>query len=256
MIAKGIGKRAFRLMNAVNAALVDSVMVGVASRLKVGPIKKADELGEAFDRLIWDEEFQRAVGRATADEERVRSRFTKAESAFQNVRWCDVSRRTYSPTAQTATQRLLRQLDGLVGRCEELPEVAEVRADAYRYAYIQLAGFLEQSLLIVGRSLVTNRAFAEGLQHGLSYLDRLRRNPTEDEVLRYVARFSERWADDLAAWFAVDNRGDQINALVGIRNGLAHGSSFGGGPRSFADYYIVVLELVEWLVERFETSLS
>ncbi len=164
--------------------------------------------------------------------------------------------KTYSPAAQTETQRLRRQLDGLVARCEELPEVAEIRADAYRYAYIQLAGFLEQSLLIVGRSLVNKRAFAEGLQHGLSHLDRLWRNPTEDEILKYVARFSESWADDLATWFAVDNRGDQVNALVGIRNGLAHGSSFGGGARSFADYYVVVLELVEWLVERFETSLS
>jgi Protein of unknown function DUF262 len=86
MIAKGIGKRAFRLTNAVNAALVDSVMVGVASRLQTGSIKKPDELGEAFDRLIADEEFQRAVGRATADEERVRTRFAKAESAFANVR--------------------------------------------------------------------------------------------------------------------------------------------------------------------------
>jgi hypothetical protein len=164
--------------------------------------------------------------------------------------------KTYSPAAQTETQRLKRQLDGVVARCEELPEVAEIRADAYRYAYIQLAGFLEQSLLIVARSLVSKRAFAEGLRHGLSHLDRMRRNPTEDEILKHVARFNELWADDLAAWFAIDNRGDQINALVGIRNGLAHGSSFGGGPRSFADYYVVVVELVEWLVERFETSLS
>jgi hypothetical protein len=37
-IAKGIGERAFRLTNAVNAALVDSVMVGVATRLSEGPI--------------------------------------------------------------------------------------------------------------------------------------------------------------------------------------------------------------------------
>jgi hypothetical protein len=86
MIAKGIGKRAFRETTAVNAALVDSVMVGLATRLQSGPIKETDELGDAFDGLIADEEFQRAVGRATADEERVRTRFAKAESAFANVR--------------------------------------------------------------------------------------------------------------------------------------------------------------------------
>jgi hypothetical protein len=85
MIARGIGQRAFRLTNAVNAALVDSVMVGVATRLDAGPIKKPDQLGDAFDQLRTDEDFERAVGRATADEERVRTRFDKAEAAFAKV---------------------------------------------------------------------------------------------------------------------------------------------------------------------------
>ena len=85
MIAKGIGQRAFRLTTAVNAALVDSVMVGVATRLDSGPITKPDKLGDAFEQLIADEDFQRAVGRATADEERVRARFSKAEAAFAAV---------------------------------------------------------------------------------------------------------------------------------------------------------------------------
>lgn len=161
----------------------------------------------------------------------------------------------YAPTAQAETQRLRRQLDALVKRCEELPESAEIRADAYRYAYIQLAGFLEQALLSAGRSLVRKRAVAQARQHALTHLDRFRRNPTDTEVIGYVARFDELWADELAAWLSVDNRGDQVNALVGIRNGLAHGSSFGGGPRSFADYYVIVIELVEWIVDRFETSL-
>jgi hypothetical protein len=126
----------------------------------------------------------------------------------------------------------------------------------YRYAYIQLAGFLEQSVLSAARSLVHRRAVAEARQHGLTYLDRFPRNPSEHEILAFVARFNEHWAEDLAAWFEVDNRGDQINALIGIRNGIAHGTSFGGGPRSFHDYYEVVTDLVDWLVKTFETSLA
>jgi len=163
-----------------------------------------------------------------------------------------VGSKTYAPTAQTGTGRLKRQLDGLVERCESLPETAEIRADAFRYAYIQLAGFLEQSLILVGQSVVHKRSVAEGRAYGLSHLDRFRRNPTEGEILTYVARFSEQWKTDLADWFAVDSRGDRIDALVGIRNGIAHGTSFGGGARSFADYYVVVLELVDWLLGRFE----
>lgn len=164
--------------------------------------------------------------------------------------------KTYSPTALTETQRQRRQLDALIARCEDLKEGDEVRADMYRYAYIQLAGFLEQALLSAARSLVHRRTVAEARQHGLTHLDRLRRNPTESEILTFVAQFSDHWSEELAGWFEVDNRGDQINALVGIRNGIAHGTSFGGGPRSFADYYVVVTDLVDWLVGRFETSLT
>jgi hypothetical protein len=85
VIAKGIGARAFRLTTAVNAALVDSVMVGVASRLASGPIEKPENLAPAFDKLVADEAFQKAVGRATADEERVKTRFAMAEAAFSDV---------------------------------------------------------------------------------------------------------------------------------------------------------------------------
>jgi hypothetical protein len=144
----------------------------------------------------------------------------------------------------------------LIARCEALPEGDEARADMYRYAYIQLAGFLEQSLLFAARSLVHRRAVAEARQHGLTHLERFTRNPKEGEILAFVGRFSQHWADDLAQWFAIDNRGDQIDALVGIRNGIAHGTSFGGGERSFDGYYVVVTDLVEWLVDRFETSLA
>lgn len=82
VIARGIGERAFRLTNAVNAALVDSVMVGVARRLQSGPITKPERLHESYEALLADEDFVTAIGRATADEERVRIRLAKAEAAF------------------------------------------------------------------------------------------------------------------------------------------------------------------------------
>lgn len=82
VVARGIGEHAFRLTNAVNAALVDSVMVGVAKRLESGPIKKPEQLRKSYEVLLADEEFETAIGRATADEERVRTRLSKAEAAF------------------------------------------------------------------------------------------------------------------------------------------------------------------------------
>lgn len=82
VVAKGIGDRAFRLTNAVNAALVDSIMVGVAKRLERGPIKRPALLRKSYDALLADADFALAIGRATADEDRVKTRFAKAEAAF------------------------------------------------------------------------------------------------------------------------------------------------------------------------------
>jgi hypothetical protein len=82
LINAGIGKKAFRTKNAVNAALVDSVLVGVASRLKKGPVRDAKTLEPGFARLMDDSDFQSAIGRATADEDRVATRLKLAKKAF------------------------------------------------------------------------------------------------------------------------------------------------------------------------------
>lgn len=80
-----LGRSAFRLQNQVNAALVDSVMVGLARRLQAGPINDLDAVKEAFARLVADEDFVSAIARATADEDRVQRRLDKATAAFTDV---------------------------------------------------------------------------------------------------------------------------------------------------------------------------
>jgi hypothetical protein len=85
-LARAIGKKAFRVKNQVNAALVDSVMYGVAKRLESGRIKEPDELEKAYASLVSNKDFVSAIGRATADEERVRRRLGLATKAFSAVR--------------------------------------------------------------------------------------------------------------------------------------------------------------------------
>ena len=85
VLSEGIGKPAFRTTNAINGALVDAVMVGVARRLGKGPIKNPVALRAAFDALVTDSTFLDAIARATADEERVRVRLGRATEAFAAV---------------------------------------------------------------------------------------------------------------------------------------------------------------------------
>jgi hypothetical protein len=85
LLAAHVGRKAFRATGQLNAALVDSVLVGVAHRIDAGPINDPRTLASAFDGLIADSEYLGAIGKATADEDRVALRMSKATAAFASV---------------------------------------------------------------------------------------------------------------------------------------------------------------------------
>lgn len=84
-ILAGIGRQAFRPKKSLNAAVVDSVMVGVAHRLEAGEIENVDALQEAYQQLIADPEYQAATESSTAAEESVSTRLRLAEEALAEV---------------------------------------------------------------------------------------------------------------------------------------------------------------------------
>jgi len=87
LIRKELGQKAFRLKTAINAAILDAVMVGVSSRLSSSvPVTDLDSLRAAYDSLLKDEKFLNATGSATADEEYVRTRLDLAIRAMNSVR--------------------------------------------------------------------------------------------------------------------------------------------------------------------------
>jgi len=80
-ILHGLGRKAFKPKNAVNAALADALMVGVARRTrKQRETVDREELQAAYKRLLAHGEFQDAISRATADEENVKKRLAIATS--------------------------------------------------------------------------------------------------------------------------------------------------------------------------------
>jgi hypothetical protein len=85
-ILEGIGPRAFRPQRSVNAAVVDSVMVGVAKRiLAKGPVRSPAELRARFDQLMGDRYYVAAIETSTAQEANVGRRLAIAETAFADV---------------------------------------------------------------------------------------------------------------------------------------------------------------------------
>jgi hypothetical protein len=84
-VYSAVGGKAFRPGGSLNAAVFDSVMVGVARRLDKGRIKKPSSLLTAYQRLLRKESYAAATSRATSDEASVTSRLREATNAFKNV---------------------------------------------------------------------------------------------------------------------------------------------------------------------------
>lgn len=85
-IQKTIGEQAFRPLRNVNAAVMDSLMTGVARRLAAGPIRKPNQLRRSFVRLISNRKYINAVLTATSDESNVKTRLKLATKEFASVK--------------------------------------------------------------------------------------------------------------------------------------------------------------------------
>lgn len=84
-LIEAVGRQTFRPKHSLNAAVVDSVMVGIASRLSLGPVRDLDSVLDAYRRLISNEDYVAATESSTAAEESVRKRLQLAQEFFSNV---------------------------------------------------------------------------------------------------------------------------------------------------------------------------
>ena len=86
ILCEAIGQRAFRPRTAVNAAVVDSLMTGVATRVAKGPILDKQQFREKYDSLIKNMEYAGAVESGTSQEANVATRLKLAKQAFATVK--------------------------------------------------------------------------------------------------------------------------------------------------------------------------
>lgn len=77
--------RAFRLVRALNAAVFDSVTVGIAKRVTDNRPLDGARVLTAYNGLLGDPDYRQACERATATEENVRRRLDAAIAAFAAV---------------------------------------------------------------------------------------------------------------------------------------------------------------------------
>lgn len=81
-VSRCVGSRVFRLERTLNAAVFDSVMVGLSRRLGTAPAPDDTKIAEAYHSLLRDEDYLAAVSRSTSDETSVKTRIDRATQAF------------------------------------------------------------------------------------------------------------------------------------------------------------------------------
>ena len=85
-ITQAVGTKAFRPRRALNAAVFDAVMIGVAHRLAQGGIHDHTAIDAAYQGLLAHEDFIRTTQEHTSDEEAVVRRIALASAAFAAVK--------------------------------------------------------------------------------------------------------------------------------------------------------------------------
>jgi uncharacterized protein with ParB-like and HNH nuclease domain len=83
---QGLGASAFRPARSMNAAAFDSIAVGIAARLKAGPITDYNSIKTAYQALLQNDLYASATSRATADESSVAIRLKLSIDAFATAK--------------------------------------------------------------------------------------------------------------------------------------------------------------------------
>ena len=78
-ITTAVGKRPFRPVRSLNAAVFDSVMTIVSQNVEALKEKGSQSFAEKYDALTKDPAFRRLVTQSTADDQSVKDRFAMAE---------------------------------------------------------------------------------------------------------------------------------------------------------------------------------
>lgn len=84
-IFAAVGEKAFRSGSRINAAIFDSVMIGVARLLAQNATPDLAELKRRYDALLSDPEYLEFVDSRTSSQTSVRGRIEKSIEAFNNI---------------------------------------------------------------------------------------------------------------------------------------------------------------------------
>ena len=85
LVNETLGREAFRPRHALNASVTDAVLVGVAHRLRAGPVRDRNGFKAVIDPILRDEGFADLHTVGTTEPDKVRARIDRVAHALRSV---------------------------------------------------------------------------------------------------------------------------------------------------------------------------
>lgn len=151
---------------------------------------------------------------------------------------------------------LRKQLDELYIRADPRSiDDPELASDLARYLCVRVAGFFEQATGLILRDHCEKGSWGATQTFALSWLERIP-NLRPDAFATLIGKFDSALAQEAKELLSAEERGGTLNALIGIRNDIAHGKNQGISREQAWSYYEVVTFMVDWLESKLATPVA
>lgn len=146
---------------------------------------------------------------------------------------------------QGEVSRLRKRLEATLDRAPSSSTDIEVQSDFAKYFCILVSGFLENAIVALILDFAQRRSSPEitlYIERQLEFWT----NPNTDKIIQLLGSFSPDWRV-ASEQFLIDERKATVNSLIALRNKIAHGESVGTSLGQVKAYYVIALEVVDFV---------
>lgn len=151
---------------------------------------------------------------------------------------------------QQEVRALRQRLDAAFERAKMLSSADfELQADFARYLCVLVSGYMETSVAELTMEYCRNRAQPNVSNYASRELSRLQ-NLKAERLLQVIGAFSPEWRKEVESYID-GRRKDALNAVVDLRNKIAHGESVTLTYSRIREYDSAIQEIIDFLASRF-----
>ena len=144
---------------------------------------------------------------------------------------------------RAAVARQRQKLDITFSRARGLAAAPELHSDFARYLCIRVSGFVEQATIALLIEFVRVRSDPKVVRHVEGNVRRLS-NLNAQRLIDVVGALDREWRRELEA-FIVGEYKDALDAIVSLRNAVAHGRDVNVSWSHVNDHYTRVKRIID-----------